>query len=137
MFVRGGKIMSTFLRLVIGFIVVAHGLVHPLLAVIPDDKVEYAPAGSMWTSSWLFGEGRTAKTLLYVLTGITAFILMLAGLSFIGFIVPQSWWQTLWVAGAGVSSLVLIIFWHPRFYWGLIIDAVILGLIFFTSFSPE
>jgi hypothetical protein len=129
--------MNTFLRVVIGFIVIAHGLVHPLLAVIPDDKVEGAPAGSMWTKSWLFGEGRTAKTLLYVLTGVTALMLLLAGLSFMGFILPVEWWRTLWIIGAGASSLVLVVFWHPRFYWGLIIDAVMLGLIFFTSFSPE
>ncbi|MGD8455583.1 MAG: hypothetical protein PVF83_04290 [Anaerolineales bacterium] len=129
--------MNTFLRILIGFFIIAHGLVHPLLAVIPDDKVEDAPAGSMWTKSWLFGEGTAAKTLLYVFTGIAAFLLLLAGLSFIGFIVPQAWWHTLWIIGAGVSSLVLVVFWHPRFYWGLIINAVILGLALFTSFSPE
>ena len=129
--------MSTFLRIVIGLFVVAHGLVHPLLSIVPDDKVEDAPAGSMWSKSWLFGEGRFAKTVNYVLSGLAALALLLAGLSFIGFIVPQDWWQTLWIIGAGVSTFELVVFWYPRFYWGLIINAVMVGLIFFTSFSPE
>jgi len=129
--------LSTFLRIVIGFFVIAHGFVHPLLAVIPDDKIEDAPAGTMWTESWLLGGKPFVKTALYIFTGITAFLLLLAGLSFVGFIVPRAWWQTLWIIGAGVSSFVLIVFWHPRFYRGLIINAVMLGLIFFTSFSPD
>jgi len=129
--------LSTFLRIAIGIIVIAHGLVHPILSVIPDDKVEGSPVGSFWTKSWLLGEKPSVKTVNYILSGITAFLLLLAGLSFIGFIVPHAWWQTLWVIGAGVSSFLLIVFWHPRFYWGLIINGVMLGLIFFSSFSPD
>ena len=93
--------------------------------------------GSFWNKSWLLGERPFVKTVNYVLSGIAALFLLLAGLGFIGFIVPQAWWQTLWIVGAGVSSLVLVVFWHPQFYWGLIINAVMLGLIFFTSFSPD
>ena len=128
--------MSNTLRVVIGLVVIAHGLTHPILSIIPDSQTEGAPVGTFWNKSWLLGEKPFVKSVIYGLSGLAALLLLFAGLSFMGFLVPVAWWRTLWITGAGVSGLLLIAFWHPWFFVGLIIDIVILGLLFLSKFSP-
>jgi hypothetical protein len=127
--------MSALLRILIGVFVILHGLVHPLLAVIPPPGETHAdespaPMGSYWTSSWLFGKGPGAKKLLYVLAALAALALLVAGVAFIG---RLPWAKAAWLAGAGLSLLVLIVFWKKDFVYGISIDALLIAAAFFTS----
>jgi hypothetical protein len=127
--------MSTPLRILIGIIIILHGLVHPLLAVIPPpgkENTEENPAvmGSYWTRSWLFGKGARAKQLLYALAALAALALLVAG---IGFMVgPPPWGKAAWLAGAGLSLLVLAVFWKRDFVFGIAIDALMVAIVFLT-----
>jgi hypothetical protein len=127
--------MGALLRILIGVFVILHGLVHPLLAVIPPPGEEHtdenpATMGGFWTSSWLFGEGPRAKKLLYLLTGLAALALLVAGIAFIG---RFSWAKAAWLVGAGLSLLVLVVFWKKDFVYGIGIDALLVAAAFLTS----
>jgi hypothetical protein len=127
--------MSALLHILIGVFVILHGLVHPLLAVIPPPGEQHtdenpATMGSYWTASWLFGKGPGAKKLLYVLAALAALVLLVAGIAFIG---RLSWAKTAWLAGAGLSLLVLVVFWKKDFVYGISIDALLIAAAFFTS----
>jgi hypothetical protein len=128
--------MNNAIRIIVGLVVIAHGIVHPILATVPDAEIDAAPVGSFWNKSWLLGETLFVKNAIYTLSGLAALLLLLAGLSLMGVFVPAEWWQVLWVAGAAASGFLLIFFWHPWFFLGLVIDAVMIGLLFVSGFSP-
>jgi len=71
-----------------------------------------------------------------VLSGVAAFIFLLAGLSFVGVIVPQAWWRALWLAGAAFSLVLLIVFWHKDWQYGVIINVALLILPFVVTLDP-
>jgi hypothetical protein len=114
---------------------VAHGVVHPILAYIPARDNE-ANIGGLWTKSWLLGDGRTSKQLIWLGSALTAILFALAGLSLLGWILPQDWWRTLTIAAAAASLLVLVIFWFTEFFIGVIIDVVLLALILLVNWNP-
>ena len=127
--------MNTLLRILVGVFVVLHGLVHPLLAVIPPPGEEHtdehpATMGGFWTTSWLFGEGPKVKIVLYVLSGLAALALLVAGIAFIA---RSPWARNTWLAGAGMSLLVLVVFWKKDFVYGIGIDALMVVAAFLTS----
>jgi hypothetical protein len=131
-----GEVVSTFIRILIGLFLIAHGIVHPLLAIIPEPGTESTTIGEFWTRSWLLGEGRGVKIAIYVLSGLAALVFLLAGLSFMGIIVPQAWWRTLWLAGAAFSLVLLIVFWHKDWQYGVAIDVALLILPFVVTLNP-
>jgi hypothetical protein len=77
------------------------------------------------------------KIAIYVLSSLAALVFLLAGLSFLGIIVPQAWWRTLWLAGAAFSLALLIVFWHKEFWYGIAINAALLVLPFVVNLSPD
>jgi hypothetical protein len=62
---------------------------------------------------------------------------IMTGLALLDFLVPFDWWRTLAVASAVVSLLLLVIFWHPYFIVGVLIDVVVLVVVLFTDWAPE
>jgi DNA-binding transcriptional LysR family regulator len=127
--------VSTPLRILAGIFVILHGLVHPLLAVIPPPKEEHtdehpATMGSFWTKSWLFGEGPKAKIVLYALSALAALALLVAGITFIAL---ASWAKAAWLGGAGLSLLVLLVYWKKDFVYGIGIDGLMIAAAFLTS----
>jgi hypothetical protein len=128
------NVVSTLLRILVGVFAILHGLVHPLLAVIPppgEEHTEEHPAtmGSFWTKSWLFGEGPKAKIALYVLASLAALALLAAGIVFIA---RAPWAKAAWLGGAGLSLLVLVVFWKKDFVYGIGIDALMIAAAFLT-----
>ncbi|KAA3643152.1 MAG: hypothetical protein DWQ07_21785 [Chloroflexi bacterium] len=129
--------MNALLRSLIALFIIAHGLVHPILSIVPDNEVENAPVGTFWNSSWLLGESTFVKRAIYILSGLSALLFLLAGLSFAGWLLPVVWWRGLWVAGAGLSAFLLVVFWHPWFVIGLVIDALMLAFVLVPGPLPE
>jgi hypothetical protein len=127
--------MNPLLRIGIGVLVILHGLVHPIMAIVPqrieNQSAENPPIlGGFWTGSWLLGESATVKTLIYLFSALAALVLLVAG---IGFINSLSWAKAMWIAGAILSLLVLIVFWDRYFIIGVAIDIVMLTIPFITT----
>lgn len=127
--------MSTSIRLLIGIFVILHGLVHPIMAVVPqpiEEQTDDNPAelGGFWTRSWLLGDGPNVKAAIYVTSALTALVLFAAGIGFLG---PQPWTKTAWLAGAMISLASLVVFWNIYLVVGIIIDVLMILAVFTTS----
>ena len=122
--------MSTSARLFIGIFIILHGLVHPIMAVVPQPMEEQSDdnppvIGGFWTQSWLLGDGPTVKGAIYPLAVLTAAVFLVAGIGFIG---PQTCAKPALFAGIGLSLLLLIVFWNVWLTLGIVIDLVLLAI---------
>ncbi|WP_366924513.1 hypothetical protein MFMK1_001492 [Metallumcola ferriviriculae] len=118
--------MSVIFRILIGDFLILHGLVLPIMALVPSDKVEGAPVGSFWAESWLFGTGMGVKFAIYGLSAVSAVLFILSGMSFMGLLVPYRAFNTLLLAGASVSLVLITVFWLPWFIIGIALNLLIL-----------
>ncbi|MBN1122311.1 MAG: hypothetical protein JXJ17_14635 [Anaerolineae bacterium] len=129
--------MNQTLRIIIGIFIILHGLVHPIMALVPqpieDLKNEAPIIGGFWTESWLLGKGPAVKTTIYVMAALAALVLLVAGIGLIG---SHPWAKPVLIAGAGLSLLLLLLFWNLYLVVGVLIDLIILGLTFWTSLLP-
>jgi hypothetical protein len=129
------------MQFLIGAFLVGHALVHAsYLSPAPPQTAEGPEWPFEMAHSWLItGAGfdpalvRPLGTAM-VLATITLFIA--AGLSTIGWLVPQEWWSGLVVAGAVMSALTLVMFFHPWIVLGLAIDAALLWVTLVIGWSP-
>ena len=122
------------LKTALAIFVIAHGLVHAILAVAPNPADPNAKPGAFFTAterSWLLPQlGLNAETIQWV--GIILVVLstlgfILSGLGIFGVAGLSAIWRTVSVLSAGVSLLLLIIFWHPWLPVGVLIDIGTLG----------
>jgi hypothetical protein len=115
--------VGVFVRIVLGALLVAHGLVH-LLWLAPSD-------GRAWpfrvNRSWLVPEA-TRKPVAVILIALTV-----AGFALLGFAV---WgipgltpiWPVLAIGAAVASLTALVLFWDGRLLWGVAIDLAVIVL---------
>ena len=125
--------MSPILRIIVGIFLILHGLVYPLLAVIPNPRDDSTKMGEFWTQSLLFGSGPRVKTLIYGFSIVAAVILIVSGVSFMA---KADWWRAAWIAGAGFGLLTLIVFWQKDWWIGVLINLALLAVVLFTRFGP-
>ena len=118
--------MSVAIRVLIGVFLILHGLVLPIMALVPSDKVENAHVGSFWADSWIFGTGAGVKATIYVLSAVSALLFILSGMGFWGLVVPYRTINTLLVAGSSVSLVLIAAFWLPWFIIGVVLNLLIL-----------
>ena len=125
------------LRLLIGAMLIVHGFI-----VGAQSSGSFSAGAGVPNPSWLswwptalgqswlisrFGLERSAVSWLAGLLWLAGGVLLVAaGLSVAGFLVPQALWRTLAVAGAVASLFMLIIYLHPLFAIGMLADAAIL-----------
>jgi hypothetical protein len=121
--------------LLIALFFVAHGIVHPILAVVPS-RDESETVGGLWTSSWLLGRGPIVKQLIWIGSVVTFVLFASAALSTMGWILPQGWWRPLTILAAGSSLLVLVVFWFRDFFIGVVIDVALLIVVLVANWSP-
>ncbi len=119
----------------IALFLVAHGIVHPILAYHPSRDAAQV-VGGLWKKSWLLGEGFFAKRVQWLLAFATLLLFVLAALSLLGWLVPQDWWRALWIAAASSSLLTLALFWFTEFFFGVLIDAALLALVLLANWTP-
>lgn len=125
------------LRLLIGAMLIVHGLI-----VAAQSTSAFAGAQPIANPSWLrwwptalgqswvlagLGLEKTAAAwvagLLWLAAGVA---LVAAGLGVFGVLVPQGWWRTLAIGGAGMSLLMLLFYLHPFYGIGIGASAAIL-----------
>ena len=124
------------LRIIIGIVLIAHGLVHYSLTTVPvpaPGKLRTPFWPSWWRKDidphWLASKMglapdavRTLGSLLWVLTVIGFAI---AGLALIFFPAQVAVWQATAILGASASLLLLVFYWHPWLPAGVLINLAV------------
>lgn len=109
--------MEVLVRIVVGGLLVAHGLVH-LMWFAPNDD----PAWPFRLDrSWLWSEA-TRKPVAIVLVALVVAGFALLGLAVWGVPGLASMWPGLAIGAAVVSLATLVLFWNRQLLWGVAID---------------
>lgn len=113
--------MGTVLRIVVGGLLVAHGLVHLMWFASSKD-----PAWPFHLDrSWLLPE-QARRPVGIVLVAVVVAAFTLVGLAVWGVPLLAPMWAGLAVVGAVASLAVLVVYWDRQLVWGLAIDVVVL-----------
>ena len=125
------------MKIIIALFLIAHGLVHAGLAAAPNPSDPDAKPGAFFTSpdrSWLLPRlGLNSSPIQWI--GITLVVLstlgfVLAGLGVFGVPGLAEAWRTIAVVSAGISLILLVVFWHPWIIVGVLIDiGIIISLV--------
>jgi uncharacterized membrane protein YraQ (UPF0718 family) len=121
------------LSTIIGVFLIAHGVVHAILATAPIPKDPDSKPGAFFAvtkRSWLLrGLGLpddVTKWMGISLVVAATLTFVLSGSGVLGVPVLNGIWQTLVVIAAGISMMLLILFWHSWLFVGFVINALIL-----------
>lgn len=122
--------LATRFRVVLGLILIAHGLVH-LMYVVP--KPARSPRGTEWPfhadRSWALsfvGLGTGAlQTTAVALMAVTTAGFTVAGIALLA---NLGWWTGAAIAAAAASSALLVLYLHPLLVLGLAINAFVLSV---------
>jgi len=126
------------MNLLVGLLLVAHGLVHGLFMVPrPPD------AGASWpfdpSESWLLNRlgvaPNRAQSIAAGLVAVTVVAFIVTALTVIG-ILPADWQRPIAIASASASLILLGVFFHPRHVIGIAIDAAILWAVGLNGWIP-
>ena len=120
-----------FLRVALGIVMLAHGFVHVVLALIPnpnDAEPIFANFFSGYAGDWLqkavpIGALRVLAAVLSIVAGIG---FLMTGLALFSKLVPHDWWRALAIASSMPSLIVSLLFWDRHLRVG---PVVALGLI--------
>lgn len=115
--------VENLVKIVVGVLLVAHGLVHLLYFVTNEDQ--------SWPfrldRSWLAPQA-ARRPLAVVLIAATVLAFVLLGLAVWGVPGLVAAWPSLAVVAAAVSLVVLVVFWDTQLLWGVAIDVVLVVL---------
>jgi len=91
--------------------------------------------------SWLLAAFRLEGTLIDKVFGliwlVSGLCIVAAALGILGFIVPTDLWRTLAIYGASGSLIMLLLYFHPFFIVGILIDVAILVTLLWTDWLPK
>jgi hypothetical protein len=131
------------LKIGLALFIIAHGLVHAALGLAPDPADPDGRPGAFFTSperSWLLtlwglsaGAVRWTGLLLVALTTIG---FVLAGLGIFGVPGLVAIWRTSAVVSAGISLLLLLLFWHRWLPVGVLINLGVLIALLWLKWPP-
>jgi hypothetical protein len=118
--------MATTIRIVIGLLLIAHGLVHLLYlsSRVPEFNLE---------NSWLVPESRT-RPVGNVLIAATVAAFAFLGLAVWGVPGLVGAWSGIAIAGSVLSLVLLVAFWNWSLIFGVLVD---LALIAVALLRPE
>ena len=115
--------MLTLLKVVIGILLAAHGLVHLLYFVTnTDEKWPFT-----LEESWLL-PGVARRPVAIALIAVTVVGFALLGLAVAGVPGLGAIWPVLAVVSAAASLLTLVVFWNAQLLAGIAIDLAVLAL---------
>ena len=132
------------LKILFGVFLIAHGLVHAILAAAPIPNDPESKPGAFFTASdrsWLLPQlGMNASTVQWIgiiLVALSTLGFVLAGLGVFGVPGLTTVWRTVAVVSSCTSLLLLILFWHPWIIVGVLIDVGILVSLLWAKWPPE
>lgn len=118
------------MQTVVAVVLILHGLVHAILAMVPNPNAPEASFASFFSQSWLLsrlGLSESAgKPIAIILAALATIGFIAAGLGLLGILVPFAWWSGLAIISAVLSLLLLVVFWNSYLIVGVVIDALIL-----------
>ena len=112
--------MSTLIRVVVGVILVAHGLVHLLYLTLDAQDPSYP-----FTLERSVLPEAARRPVAYLLLGASVAAFALLGLAISGLPILADVWAPLAIAAASASLALLIAFWDTRLLTGVAIDLVL------------
>lgn len=112
--------MTVLLRVVVGILMIAHGLVH--LLYLATDTPEFS-----FENSWLVPDS-SARTLGMALMWASVAAFVLVGLAVWGVPGLSTTWPTLTIAASAISLVLLIVFWSSRLVLGVAIDLALIAI---------
>ena len=126
-----------FLRILIGVLLLLHGVIHGVLAVLPNPEADQPVAAtffSEWAASWLRGllSGSALQVIALVLAVIAGIGFIAAGLAMFDVLLPHDWWRALAVAASVVSLMLCILYWNTYLIVGPVVAIgiiVVVGLL--------
>jgi len=121
------------MKTALGIFVIAHGLVHSILAVAPNPSDPDTKPGTFFTAvdrSWLLpklGLGAVGiQWIGIVLVVFSTVGFVVAGMGFLGVVGITTIWRIAAAAASLISILLLILFWHPWLPIGVVINILLL-----------
>jgi hypothetical protein len=115
-------VVATFVRVVVGALLAAHGLVHLLYLVTDPDDPTFAFS---LRSSWLLPAPVRRPTGL-VLIALTVAAFLLLALAVWGVPGLAAIWPGLAITAAALSLVLLFAFWNVRLLAGVAIDVAVI-----------
>jgi hypothetical protein len=112
--------MPTLLRIVVGILLIAHGLVH--LLYLADDVPEFTIKGS-----WLLPKSAT-RPLALILIWATVVAFALLGLAVWGVPGLAATWPAIAITASALSLMLMAAFWSWALVFGVLIDLVIIAI---------
>ena len=130
------------LKNLIGALLVLHGVLHAILAVLPNPNAAEPGAAtffSEWAASWLRGRlsGRALQTIAIALAVIAGVGFLAAGLAMFGALLPHDWWRALSIASSAVSLVLCVLFWNVYLIVGPVVAVVIIVALGFAHWPTE
>ncbi len=130
-------------RWLFGTFLVGHGLVHVMFAA-PQPAARPATANGVdypfdMARSWPVSAGLDAGLVRILAVALASSIVLgfvLAGLAIVGLLVPAGWWQGLVVGSTFASIVLLALAFSPGLLLGVAIDALLLWVVFASSWVP-
>ena len=136
--------MSSITDILIGIVIIGHGLIvagqsfgslnttNGQIGISNPSFLNWWPSrfGQSWLLSMLNLERSPFNILISILWILSGLSLVIAG---IGILVNANWWTNIIILGAILSLILLIIYLHPFFIVGIIIDLIILYLTIFKN----
>ncbi len=130
-------------KILFALFLIAHGLVHAILAATPIPNDPEPKPGTFFTAtsrSWLLPQlGLSASAIQWI--GIVLVVLatlgfVLAGLGVLGVPGLSTIWRMMTVISSCLSLLLLILFWHPWLVVGVLIDIGLLIALLWAKWPP-
>ena len=128
------------LRTFFGLFLIAHAVAHAGLAAAPIPDDPDPKPGAFFTEvsrSWLFQklglDGAVVKKIGIILVILTVLGFIIAGLGGLGISELNKIWSTAAGLSAGVSLILLILFWHPWLIVGVLIDLGLFLVLFLNK----
>ena len=117
---------SPVLKVLLGLLLVVHGLIHLVYFAPANDPKFPMTAGKSWlvTSRGLPIEAVRRLVAVLAVTAAVAFCLL--ALSYFGLLVPTNWFTPLAVVAALASLLLIAVTWNVQFMVGVAIDVAVL-----------
>jgi hypothetical protein len=129
------------MTIIIALFLILHGLVHGILAMVPNPDVPEAGFATFFSRSWLLnslGISESAtKSIAIILAVVAAIGFIASGLALLALLIPIDWWSSLATVSAVASLFLLILFWHTYLIFGILIDVGILVTVLFTGWTPS
>jgi len=107
-----------WLRIIVGVLLIAHGLVH-LLYLAPDTPFSLE-------KSWIVPEG-SRRPVAYALMAATILAFLLVALALWGVPGLSSVWPVVTIVAATLSLVLLVAYWNTQLVFGVAIDLALIS----------